>query len=151
MLKNQLFWVVAAASLAIDQLTKYWVIQVLPIEASHPLWPGIFHFTHMINDGAAGSSFRGAPWLRWLSLLVSAFLLGLAIFAKLTRLEQLAGGFLLAGALGNGIERFALGYVTDFIDLRLIHFPIFNWADISINLGIVTYLLHIKNTSKRTV
>jgi signal peptidase II len=152
MLKNQLFWVVAAASLAIDQLTKYWVIQALPIEASHALWPGVFHFTHMINDGAAGSSFRGAPWLRWLSLVVSVFLIGLAAFGpKLARLEQLSCGFLLAGALGNGIERFALGYVTDFIDLRLIHFPIFNWADISINLGIVTYLIHIRNTSKRTV
>ncbi len=152
MLKNHLFWVAAATSLAIDQITKYWVIQALPIETSHAIWQGVFHFTHVVNDGAAGSSFKGAVWLRWLSLAVSVFLMGLAALGpKLVKLEQLAYGLVLAGALGNGIERFALGYVTDFIDLRLIHFPIFNWADTSINLGILTYLIYIKVSSKQTV
>ncbi len=151
MLKNHLFWVAAATSLAIDQITKYWVIQALPIETSHAVWQGVFHFTHVINDGAAGSSFKGAFWLRWLSLAVSIFLIGLALWGpRLVKLEQLAYGLVLAGAMGNGIERFVLGYVTDFIDVRLIHFPIFNWADTSINLGIATYLLYVFMSSKRT-
>ena len=51
--------------------------------------------------------------------------------------EQLGYGFILAGALGNGIDRFFFGYVVDFLDFRLINFPIFNLADISINFGII--------------
>ncbi len=150
MLRNKLFWVVAGVSLAIDQLTKYWIIQTIPIEESRPLLPGILHFTHVINHGAAFSLFQGEGWLRWLSLAVSAFLIGLAAFGpKLEKLEQLSYGLVLAGALGNGIERFALGYVTDFIDIRLIRFAIFNWADVSINLGILTYLIYVVVSSKQ--
>jgi signal peptidase II len=149
MLKNKLFLVVAALSLVVDQLTKYLIIQTIPIDQSRALLPGVFHFTHVVNRGAAFSLFQGEGWLRWLSLLVSAFLLGLAIFGpQFDRLEQLSYGLVLAGALGNGIERFALGYVTDFIDLRLIRFAIFNWADVSINLGILAYLLYIWTSSR---
>ncbi len=152
MFKNQLFWVAAAASLAIDQLTKYWVIQTIPINQSQALLSGVFHFTHVVNRGAAFSLFQGEGWLRWLSLAVSLFLMWLAAFGpKLERPEQLSYGLVLAGALGNGIERFALGYVTDFIDFRLIHFAIFNWADASINLGILVYLLYIFTNSRRPI
>jgi signal peptidase II len=149
MLKNKIFLVAAALSLVVDQLTKYLIIQTIPIDQSRALLPGVFHFTHVVNRGAAFSMFQGEGWLRWLSLLVSVFLLGLAIFGpKFDRLEQISYGLVLAGALGNGIERFALGYVTDFIDLRLIRFAIFNWADVSINLGILTYLLYIWTSSR---
>jgi len=99
---------------------------------------GVFHLTYVQNTGAAFSFFRGgAGWLRWLSLLVS---LGLMIFAwreKLSKVEQLAYGFILAGALGNGIDRFLFGYVVDFLDFRLINFPVFNIADMCINIGII--------------
>jgi signal peptidase II len=150
-LKNQIFWVAAAMSLMLDQLSKYWVIQTIPIDRSYSLLPGVFHFTHVVNHGAAFSLFQREGWLRWLSLAVSAFLVGIAIWGpKLEKLEQLSYGLVLAGALGNGIERFALGYVTDFIDLRLIRFAIFNWADVSINLGILAYLLHIWRGSRKT-
>ncbi|MEB3159968.1 MAG: signal peptidase II, partial [Synechocystis sp.] len=57
------------------------------------------------------------------------------------RLEQLGYGCILAGAFGNGIDRFALGHVVDFFDFRLINFPIFNMADVFINIGIACLLL----------
>jgi signal peptidase II len=76
-------------------------------------------------------------------------LVALAIFGpRLQKLEQVGYGAVLAGALGNGIERFSQGYVTDFIDVRLINFAIFNWADVSINIGIGAYLLHTLLMSK---
>jgi signal peptidase II len=57
--------------------------------------------------------------------------------------EQLGYGLILAGAVGNGIDRlFFGGSVVDFIDLRIINFAIFNWADISINIGIACLLIH---------
>jgi signal peptidase II len=148
--RNLLFWVAAVVSLVIDQLSKYGIVQSLKIGESWPLWPGVFHLTHAINKGAAFSLFQGEGWLRWLSLAVSLFLMGMALFGpRFVRLEQFAYGMILAGALGNGIERFALGYVTDFIDLRIIRFAIFNWADVSINIGILSYLLYTVISSKK--
>jgi signal peptidase II len=149
--KNQWFWLIAIVSLLFDIFTKYLTIKNLSIGQSHPLWPGVFHFTHAVNRGAAFSMFQGEGWLRWLSLAVSLIIIGLAIFGpRLQKLEQVAYGAVLAGALGNGIERFTQGYVTDFIEVRLINFAIFNWADVSINIGIVAYLLHTLLSSKKS-
>ena len=62
----------------------------------------------MTNKGAAFSLFAGqGGWLRWLSLLVSLGLIALVVFSpNLSKMEQLGYGFILAGALGNGIDRF---------------------------------------------
>jgi signal peptidase II len=147
--KNLVFWVAAAISLVLDQITKYAIILNLPRDRSWAIWPDVFHFTHKTNNGAAFSLFSGQVWLPWLSLAVSLFLIGMALFGpKASKLEQFSYGMILAGALGNGIERFTLGYVTDFIDLRIIRFAIFNWADISINIGIISYLIYTFKTSK---
>jgi signal peptidase II len=150
-IKNPWFWLMAIGSLLLDIFTKHLTIKNLPIGQSHPLWPGVFHFTHAINKGAAFSMFQGEGWLRWLSLAVSLALIAWAIFGpRLQQLEQIGWGAVLAGALGNGIERFSQGYVTDFIDVRLIDFAIFNWADVSINIGIGAYLLHTLLMSKNS-
>ncbi|MBW4648652.1 MAG: lipoprotein signal peptidase [Kastovskya adunca ATA6-11-RM4] len=142
-LKNRLFWIVALVSLVLDQLTKLWVVRNFDLGETVPLWEGVFHLTFVTNTGAAFSLFRnGAGWLRWLSLIVSLGLIAFAVFGpRLTKLEQLGYGFVLAGAFGNGIDRFAAGYVVDFLDFRLIQFPIFNLADVFINVGIVFLLI----------
>jgi signal peptidase II len=144
MKKNRLFWLVAIVGLVLDRITKYWVVQnFASVGDTFPLWKDIFHFTYVINTGAAFSAFSGGVgWLRWLSLLVSLLLIAFAIYGpKLSKLEQAGYGFILAGALGNGIDRFLLSYVVDFLDFRLINFPVFNIADVAINLGIICLLL----------
>ncbi|MBR8828555.1 MAG: lipoprotein signal peptidase [Gomphosphaeria aponina SAG 52.96 = DSM 107014] len=144
MKKNSYFWVVAIVGLIFDQLTKYLVVQnFAEVGDTRPLWFNVFHLTYVINTGAAFSFFQGgASWLRWLSLAVSLGLMGVASFGpKLNLLEQLAYGCILAGALGNGIDRFLFGYVVDFLDFRLIRFPVFNLADVLINVGIALLLL----------
>ncbi len=149
MKKNYLFWLVAIAGLIIDQLTKYWTVRAFPsIGDSIPFWEGVFHFTYVRNTGAAFSFFtNGAAWLRWLSLIVSLGLIIYALFgSRMKSLEQLGFGFILAGALGNGIDRFFHGYVIDFLDFRLINFPVFNLADVCINLGMIC-LLYVSFTS----
>ena len=60
---------------------------------------------------------------------------------ELLLIEQLGYGFVLAGALGNGVDRFLFGYVVDFLDFRLINFPVFNLADVCINIGIICLLI----------
>lgn len=148
-IKNRLFWLAAIVSLALDQLTKYWTVQALDIGDTIPLWPGVFHLTYVTNTGAAFSILSGqTEWLRWLSLLVSLGLVILAIAGpSMSKLEQVGYGCILGGALGNGIDRFAAGEVVDFLDFRLINFPVFNIADVSINIGIICLLLALYRSS----
>jgi signal peptidase II len=148
-IKNRLFWIAAVISLVLDQLTKYWTVQSLALGETVPLWPGVFHFTFVTNTGAAFSILSGqTQWLRWLSLLVSLGLIALAVVGpQMTRLEQVGYGCILGGALGNGIDRFATGEVVDFLDVRLINFPVFNIADVSINIGIVCLLIALYRSS----
>lgn len=140
--KNPLFWQVAIVGVIFDQLTKFWVSQAMaPVGNSWPLWSGVFHFTYVLNTGAAFSFFQGgASWLKWFSLAVSGGLMISGGLVPFRRLEQLGYGFVLAGAVGNGIDRFLFGYVIDFLDFRLINFPVFNLADVSINLGLATLI-----------
>jgi len=134
---------VGLVGLIFDQITKYVISHTLELGESIPLWDGVFHFTYVTNKGAAFSLFReSGGWLRWLSLTVSLGLMALAWFGpRMNRWEQLGYGFILAGALGNGIDRFVAGEVIDFLDVRLINFAIFNIADVFINIGIVCLLI----------
>ncbi|MDG2990901.1 signal peptidase II [Candidatus Synechococcus calcipolaris G9] len=145
-LKNPGFWWAAVVSILGDRLTKLWIVQTYSLTyppETTPLWPNVFHITYVTNTGAAFSLFAngGGGWLRWLSLAVSLLLIAFAVFGpRLDRWEQLGYGLLLGGALGNGIDRLLKGEVVDFLDFRLIRFPIFNVADIAINLGIACLL-----------
>ncbi|MGB3534829.1 MAG: signal peptidase II [Microcoleaceae cyanobacterium] len=147
--RNPIFWIAAVISLIIDHLTKFWVVQTFELTVppeTNPIWPDIFHFTYVVNTGAAFSLFSngGVYWLRWLSLIVSLALMAMAWFGpRCDRYEQLGYGLILGGALGNGIDRFVSGHVVDFLDFRLIRFPVFNIADVSINLGILCLLIAI--------
>lgn len=144
MRKNPYFWFVGIVGLILDQLTKIWVVTNFEeIGQSWPLIPNVFHFTYVTNTGAAFSFFQGGVgWLKWLSLAVSVVLMVWAWRGeKMNILEQYGYGFILAGALGNGIDRFLFGYVVDFLDFRLINFPVFNLADTFINMGIICLLI----------
>ncbi|NMG09177.1 signal peptidase II [Brasilonema sp. UFV-L1] len=140
--KNLLFWIAAFLAFSLDQLTKYWVMQTFSSGQTQALLPGVFHLTYVTNTGAAFSLLTGkVEWLRWLSLGVSLALIALAWFAALHFWDQLGYGLILGGAIGNGIDRFVLGYVVDFLDFRLINFPVFNLADVFINIGIICLLI----------
>ncbi len=138
-IENSLYWTAAILGLTLDQASKYLVVQYLKGVHSVPLIDGVLHFTYATNTGAAFSLFSGQiDWLKWISMLVSVGLVIFGLFSKnLSRWEQAGYGFILAGAAGNGIDRFVAGYVVDFIDIRIIRFAIFNIADISINVGLV--------------
>ena len=150
--KNRLFWIVGSVGLIFDQLTKYLIVRSLELTESIPLWEGVFHFTYVTNKGAAFGLFReSGGWLRWLSLTVSLGLMALAWFGpKMQRWEQVGYGFILAGALGNGIDRFLFGEVIDFLDIRLINFAIFNIADVCINIGIICLLISAFGQSEKS-
>ena len=144
MIRRRSFWLVAIVGIIFDQLTKYIVVQKFAeIGDTFPIWQNVFHFTYVINTGAAFSFFRGqVDILRWISLFVSIVLILFVWYSpKISQLEQFGYGFILAGAIGNGIDRFLFGYVVDFLDFRLINFPVFNVADVAINIGVVILII----------
>ncbi len=150
MVKNLAFWVMALFFLIIDQITKYAISHSMTIAESIPLWQSVFHLTYITNKGAAFSFFsHSGDWLRWVSLSVSLGLICLGWFSsKLDRWEQFGYGCILGGALGNGIDRFVYGYVVDFLDFQLIRFPVFNFADVGINIGLACLLISWFRSSK---
>ena len=148
--RKRSFLLVAILGIIFDQLTKYIVVQnFAEVGNTFPLWEDVFHFTYVINTGAAFSFFRGqVDILRWISLIVSVILIIFVWYSpKMSFLEQLGYGFILSGAIGNGIDRFLFGYVVDFFDFRLINFPVFNIADVAINIGVIILLLCSFNIS----
>lgn len=126
----------------LDQLTKYWTVQAMQLGQSIPVWPGVLNFTYVLNPGAAWGLMSEFPIvLRLLSLGVSLGLMAMGAFTRLNRWEQISFGFLLGGALGNGIDRFLAGEVVDFLQFAFINFPVFNLADVFINIGVFCLLV----------
>ncbi|MEO0351130.1 MAG: signal peptidase II [Cyanobacteria bacterium P01_A01_bin.15] len=151
---NRLFWVAAFIGLFLDQVTKHWAVQNFDLGQPVTIIPGVLNFTYVLNRGAAWSICSGenCRWiLPWLSVIVS---IGIAIYGLLMRIEdrwERAGwGFILAGAMGNGVDRVKAGEVVDFIQVfPITRFPVFNLADIWINVGIICLLIAILLTPKR--
>ncbi len=142
---RQLALLVALVVLVLDQLSKQWAVQHLASSPGQPFWPGLLNLRLVYNTGAAFSLFTGAPrLLAAVSLAVSAALL-LWLLRRSPRgpWDSLAFGFLLGGALGNGLDRWRLGAVVDFLALVPIPFPVFNLADVAINLAVFCFLMHL--------
>jgi signal peptidase II len=130
--------------LLLDQLTKLAVLQGLAPGVVKPLLPGLLNLRLVWNNGAAFSLFpQGASWLGVISLGVAVALLAWLWRAGPTwRLGWLlAAGWLLGGTLGNGLDRWRLGAVVDFLELVPISFPVFNLADVAINLAVISLVL----------
>lgn len=148
----------ATALVVLDQVAKVWVQTTFALgEPGTPLIPGALYLTHVQNRGAAFGMFRGLD-LRVGALHVDGtFLLGLLSLAvsvwltvHLVRHGREHGGWMraaltmvLAGAVGNMIDRFRLGYVVDFLHVRIgwFDFPVFNVADALVSVGAVLLLV----------
>lgn len=134
---------VAAGGTVLDQAGKALMLGQLQPGQVQPALPGLLQWRLVENTGAAFSLFHGGvAWLGLISLLVS---LGLVVWL-LSRpprhpLSAVAWGLLLAGALGNGLDRWFRGAVVDWIELTPIPFPVFNLADVAINIAVALLLL----------
>jgi len=145
-LPPSLFYAIAVAISVADQAVKAWVTKALPLgeTGTIALWPGVFHLTHVQNRGAAFSMLEGKIGV----IVAASVLISIGIVAterraagRLPRLYGTALALPLGGAIGNMIDRLRFGYVVDYLDFRLIHFPVFNVADSAITIGIALMLL----------
>ena len=132
---------IAAAIVLIDQLSKAALSVVLVDGKTMTAIPGVLSLQLVHNSGAAFSLFsRSTELLGYLSLLVSiGILVRIGRQRAIPLWQGLATACLLGGTLGNGLDRWRLGYVVDFLALVPINFPIFNGADIAINLAVLCF------------
>ena len=147
-------WIIIAAILGVDQLVKYLTdLRLVPLGTSVPVIPGVFQITSAHNTGAAWGMLPGKKWFFLvLTFLVCVFLVCFLIRyrRRLTVFARVTLALLLAGALGNAIDRVALSYVRDMFDFCLINFPIFNVADSALTIGcalLIVDLLFMKEKS----
>ena len=131
---------------AADQVSKYLVVQNIPMHGHVEAIPGLFHLTYTQNTGAAFSMFEGQQWL--FALVFVAFAAGIVWeFSKkrwpFKMAERWAIVAVFVGGLGNMIDRLRLGYVVDMINLEFMDFPVFNVADCFITCGCVFLLVHL--------
>ena len=127
----------------IDQLTKYLISYNKKFFINKDFL--LFKLDFVKNYGAAFNLFSGSRiFLSLISILFSILLIYL-IFRKntLNTFDLYAYSFILGGTIGNGIDRLYKGFVVDFINLNIINFPVFNIADISINIGFFFLLYNI--------
>jgi len=139
-----MFWTIIIAVLIIlDQATKTYVRNNLPLGIKNEVIPDFFYFTHVENTGAAfGILKNGRYFFIILTFIICAVLVYIMVKNRHTVL-RLSVSFILGGAAGNWIDRVFRGKVTDFFDFYIFgyDYPVFNVADICINIG--TYLLFI--------
>ena len=112
----------AAALVALDQLVKYLVMTRIPLEEHVPFLPQLLDLTYVQNTGAAFSMFSEHTWALALLSLVMSVLLALALWRELFRhpLGKLTLTLLLAGAVGNLIDRAFRGFVVDMFNVLFV-------------------------------
>ena len=147
----------SAGLIAIDQLLKWWVVQVLMPMGTLPIWQDVLHLTYHENYGSAFGMLQQQRGLLIVLAVVIIMVLALLMWKKkISHPFAIYTTFLiLAGGLGNLIDRIFRGYVVDFIDFRLINFPIFNFADCCVVVGTILLAIYIlffegKTDSKKT-
>lgn len=132
--------------LAIDLLTKYFLTDVYDLT----IIPGVVSFDYTTNTGASFSIF--SEHTVWLTVFSAVMVVAIVVVDVLYRsrhpLYVVSIGLVMAGAVGNLIDRLAFGYVRDFIRLDFVNFAIFNFADCCLTVGCVCLAVYILFFSK---
>jgi len=132
----------------IDQLTKYLMSYNKNLFINKDFL--LFKLDFVKNYGAAFNIFSGNRiFLSLISIIFSILLIYLILRKNtLNQFDLFSYSFILGGTIGNGIDRILKGFVIDFINLNIINFPVFNIADISINVGFIFLLYRIFKNKK---
>ncbi len=149
-----MYFVIIVLIIALDQLMKALIRFHMDLNTTIPLIDGIFHVTYIHNYGAAFSLFENKTFfLIGMQLIVIGAMI--IFLAKKHKKENwsflLSLSMIVAGGLGNLIDRIRFGYVVDFLDFKV--WPIFNVADIAVCTGcglLILYILWLEPKSKKT-
>ena len=139
--------IVAILILIADQGLKYWVTLNIPLDTGHiTLIPGVLELTNIHNNGAAFSMLEHAP--HWIFIIFTLVFAAIAVFCLRRNVVHGKVGrwsvvLVLAGAVGNCIDRILSGYVVDMFNFLFVRFAVFNLADVFIVVAGITLCLHV--------
>lgn len=137
-------FVLVLVLVVIDQLVKHWVVASVALNTAHPLLPHVLALTNLRNNGAAWSILEGQQWFFSLVTVVALAVI-LYLFYRWRHNPRLLLplSFILAGAVGNFIDRIQQGYVVDMFETLFVNFPVFNVADCCLTIGVVWLVIII--------
>ncbi len=135
-------WIGILAFLA-DRISKQLVGEWLQLGMSKAVWPGVLNFTYTQNTGMAFSILADRTWMLIVFSVIALVLLTFALRRALrdTPWHNALLWLLLAGGLGNLVDRLCFGYVLDFFHVQFVQFPIFNVADICLSFAAVFIIM----------
>ena len=141
--KYNVFFSTALIIILIDQLSKFFVRTNFQLSQPIPIINNIFHLTYIQNTGAGFGILKGQALLL---IFISVAVIGIILynFDKIKNKEtllQVLVGFVLGGTIGNLIDRLAYGHVIDFLDFRI--WPIFNFADSFVTIGVIGLIIYL--------
>lgn len=137
--------ILTAALVALDQLVKYLVRAHIPLGGNVPFLPYLLDLTYVQNTGAAFSMLRSHTWVLTLtSAIVVVVMCALLVkgFFK-NHLGLFSAALVLAGGMGNLIDRVVFGFVTDMFQTTFIEFAVFNVADCCVTIGVPLLFLYV--------
>lgn len=137
---------VMAGVIVIDQLTKLWTVKgLVHVGASYKLIPEVLHFTYVQNRGAGMGILADHRWVfMTVSCIAIAAIIGFIIWKRPSdKLLLLSLALIAGGGVGNMIDRVALGYVVDMINVECIDFYVFNVADSAVCIGCGVMILYM--------
>lgn len=141
-----MLWVIIGIlCFAVDQLSKNYIVNNFVMGQTIPVIKNVFHITYYLNDGAAFSILSGKSV--FLSVCSAVIMLGIAVYIIVKKpkhtLLLMSLTLILSGAAGNLFDRVKAGAVVDFLDFRLINFPVFNAADCFVVIGGALLFLYV--------
>ena len=136
----------------IDQISKFLILVTLGFHRSISIIPNLLNFTLVRNKGAAfGILTNSTTLLTIISISTTLLLVTIILkFPPRSYWNSIGIAYLLGGTVGNGIDRLFKGYVLDFLEILPINFPIFNVADISINIAIICFIIDMISTKYKS-
>ena len=127
-----------------DQLLKSWVASSIVLGGSKQLIPGIIELTNLRNSVAAWSIFEGQQTFFTIITIIAIIVIGYFIWQYRKNISVLIGlSLIMAGTIGNFIDRLRQGYVVDMFETTFINFPIFNIADMCLTIGVIWLIICI--------
>ena len=141
--KYNVIFSMSLAVILIDQLSKFFVRTNFQLNQSIPIINDIFHLTYINNTGAGFGILKAQTLiLVFISILVIGILLyNLDKIKNNETLLQILAGFVLGGTIGNLIDRLSYDHVIDFLDFQI--WPIFNFADSFVTIGVIGLIIYL--------
>ena len=139
------YFLISALLVGLDQWSKYLTVQNISLGETKEFIPGFLSLTHLRNTGAAWSLLEGKMIFFYvITVIVRVVIIYLLIKNYKKSIWYSVGlSFVLAGAIGNFIDRVRLGYVVDMLQTDFMNFPIFNVADSTLVVGVICIFIYL--------